>query len=113
MSMTLILWKAPIVREADEAERLLQAYYDNDDDSAFQSSVDVAKVSAELLRRFPDADNGPWADSPPEATDRLLLLSIRWGTDNAVIDAVTELARQHELVVYDPQGPDVHLPGDP
>jgi len=24
-----------------------------------------------------------------------------------------ELAREHELVVYDPQGPDVHLPSDP
>jgi hypothetical protein len=66
-------------------------------------------VSNELLRRFPEAKDGPWADSPPEHTDRLLLLSIRWGASDAVMDAIVELAREHELVLYDPQGPDVTL----
>ena len=113
MSMTLILWKAPVVDDADEAERLLQPYYDREDDSAFEPSADIATVSNELLRRFPAAANGPWADYPPEQTDRLLLLSIRWGADNAVIDAIVELAREHGLVLYDPQGPDVALPDDP
>ena len=111
--MTLILWKAPVVADADEAERLLRPYYDRSDDSAFQPSADIATVSSELLRRFPDADDGPWADSPPEQTDRILLLSIRWGADDAVIDAIGELAREHGLVLYDPQGPDVRLPDDP
>ena len=41
------------------------------------------------------------------------MLGIRWGADNAVIDAITELARKHDLIVYDPQGPDVHLPDEP
>ena len=50
---------------------------------------------------------------PQNQTDRLLLLGIRWGADNAVLDAIVELAREHELVLYDPQGPDVRLPGDP
>ena len=111
--MTLILWKAPVVDDPDKAEALLQPYYNRGDDSAFQSSADIATVSKELLRRFPDADDGPWADPPPEQSDRVLLLDIRWGADNAVIDAILELAREHELVVYDPQGPDVHLPSDP
>jgi len=111
--MTLFLWKAPVVDEPDAAEALLKPFNARGDDSAFQSSADVATVADELLRRFPDADDGPWADSPPEPSDRLLLLSIRWGADDAVIDAITELAREHELVLYDPQGPDVHLPGDP
>ena len=110
--MTLILWKAPIVNDPDEAERLLKPYYDHGDDSAFQPSADITKVATELLRRFPDAEGGPWSDSPPEQTDRLLLLGIRWGADNAVIDAIVELAREHELVLYDPQGPDVQLPSD-
>ena len=113
MSMTLILWKAPVVDDPDEAKLLLEPYYDHEDDSAFQPSADLAKVSTELLRRFPDADDGPWADSPPEETDRILLLSIRWGAENAVIDAIVELAREHELVLYDPQGPDITLPSDP
>ena len=111
--MTLILWKAPVIDAPDEAERLLQPYYDRGDDSAFQPSADIATVSDELLRRFPNADNGPWADFPPEQTDRVLLLDIRWGADNAVIDAIVGLAREPELVLYDPQGPDVQRPGDP
>ena len=111
--MTLILWKAPVVDDPDEAEALLKPYYDHGDDSAFHPSADVAEVSNELLRRFPDADDGPWADLPPEPAERLLLLGIRWGADDAVVDAIVELAREHELVLYDPQGPDVHLPSDP
>jgi hypothetical protein len=111
--MTLVLWKAPVVIDPDEAERLLQPYYDRGDDSAFESSADIATVSTELLRRFPEAADGPWADSPPEQTDRLLLLSIRWRAGDAVIDAIVQLAREHELVLYDPQGPDITLPDDP
>ena len=112
--MTLILWKAPLVADADEAAELLEPYYNRGDDSAFESSADIATVSKELLRRFPDLENGPWADElPPEEVDRVLLLTIRWGADNAVTDAIVELAREHELVLYDPQGPDVHLPSDP
>jgi hypothetical protein len=113
MSMTLLLWKAPVVADADEAERLLKPYYERNDDSAFTPSPDLTTVAKELLRRFPDAEDGPWSDSPPYETDRVLFLDIRWGADNAVIDAITELAREHELVLYDPQGPDVHLPSDP
>ena len=113
MSMTLILWKAPVVDDSTKAEALLKAYYDHGDDSAFESSAEIAKVSRELLRRFPDGDDGPWADSPPEESERILVLSIRWKADDAVIDAITDLAWEHELVLYDPQGPDIHLPGDP
>jgi hypothetical protein len=112
--MTLFLGKAPVVDDPDEAERLLQPVNDREDESAFQPSADVATVSAELLRRFPEADDGPWADFPPRGReDRLLILSIRWSASDAVLDAITDLAREHELVLYDPQGPDVHLPSDP
>lgn len=30
MSMTLILWKGPVVREVEEAEALLKSYYDRE-----------------------------------------------------------------------------------
>ena len=110
----LFLWKAPVVDDADEAARLLKPYYDREDDSAFQPSAAVATVSNELLRRFPDARGGPW-EAAPYQTDRLLAVTVWDGADtaDAVIDAIFELAREHELVVYDPQGPDVQLPGDP
>jgi hypothetical protein len=82
--------------------------------SAFEPSEDIARVRQELLRRFPYIPSAscPWAD-PPEETDRLLLLSIRWGADNSVLDDIAALAREHELVLYDPQGPHVSLPSDP
>jgi hypothetical protein len=111
--MTVLLWKAPVVDDPAAAERLLQPFYDREDDGAFEPSDDVAAVASELLRRFPDADDGPWADGPPAPSDRILLLSIRWSADDAVLDAIQALARERELVLYDPQGPDVHLPSDP
>jgi len=113
MSMTLVLWKAPLVRESEEAEELLKPYYERGDESAFEPSDDIMKVSSELLARFPDTEDGPWSDYPPYDNNRILMLGIRWGADNAVIDAITELARKHDLIVYDPQGPDVHLPDEP
>jgi hypothetical protein len=111
--MTLILWKAPVTDDPEEAKALLELYNEREDDSAFEPSEDIATVSRELLRRFPSAQNGPWADFPPEQTDRLLLLSIRWSADNAILDAVVDLAREYNLVLYDPQGPDVGVPGAP
>ena len=111
--MTLILWKAPVVDDPDEAAELVQPHYERGDDSAFQPSAALATVADELLRRFPDADDGPWTDGPPESTGRLLVLGIRWHADDAVTDAIFELAREHGLVLYDPQGPSVNLPDDP
>lgn len=113
MSMTLLLWKAPVTDDTDEVERLLAPYYDHGDDSAFEPSPELDKVASELLRRFPDTEDGPWADDPPAPAARVLLLGIRWSADNAVLDAIEALARAHDLVLYDPQGPDVHLPTDP
>jgi hypothetical protein len=111
--MTLYLWKAPVIDDSDEAARLIDEYDERGDDSAFEPSADIPRVAEELLRRFPDEGVGPWADGPPEATDRLLYITIRWGADNAVLHAIDELARAYGLVVYDPQGPDVGIPTDP
>ena len=121
MSMTLILWKAPVVREPDEADALLERFYRNGDDSAFEPCDAIKPVWDELLRLYPDDgsvdqpedDRSPWADFPPHVSDRLLSLDIRWGADDAVIDDIVRLAREHELVLFDPQGPDVYLPTDP
>ena len=111
--MTLLLWKAPLVEDATEAEALLKPYYDHGDESAFEPSPDVATVARELLRRFPDGEDSPWGDAAVEESDRLLYLNIRWSASDDFMDAITDLAREHELVLYDPQGPDVHLPNEP
>lgn len=39
-----------------------------------------------------------------------MTLDIRWGADDAVLDAILDLARAHQLGLCDPQGPDIHCP---
>ena len=111
MSMTLLLWKTPVVDDPDEAESLLGPYYESGDESAFAASDDLVRATDALFRAYPydDGDEMPWSD-PPMLSDRVATLDIRWGGDGAVLDTVLELAREHELVLYDPQGPDVHCP---
>ena len=53
MSMTLILWKAPVVDDSDEAKKLLEPWYQSEDDSAFEPSPDIAEVADELRRLYP------------------------------------------------------------
>jgi hypothetical protein len=117
--MTLILWKAPIVDDPDEANALLDPWYENGDESAFEPSEDIALVADELRSRWPDDfedeeyDDCPWANMPFEQSERLLALHIRWGSDDDVVAAIYVLAKKHGLVLYDPQGPDIFLPTDP
>ena len=113
MSMTLLLWKGPVVEDSEQAEALLKPYYDRGDESGFEASPDVVAFARELLRRFPDGEDSPWGDAAVEESNRLLYLNIRWSASDAFMDAITDLAREHELVLYDPQGPDVHLPNEP
>ena len=112
VSMTLYLWKTPVTDDPDEAARLIDERDERGDDSAFAPSADIPKVAEELLRRFPDEGAGPWADGPPEASDRLLYITLRWSADSAVLHAIDELAEAYGLVVYNPQGPDVGIPTD-
>ena len=144
--MTLILWKAPVVADADEAKALTKAWYETEDDSAFEPSKDIARVADELRRRWPyrfltneetvasmseeerrqyspealkeirgvdEPEGSPWADLPFWQSDRLLAVDIRWSADDEVAAVITALARKCELVLYDPQGPDVFLHTDP
>ena len=121
MSMTLILWKAPVIEDPDEAKSLLEPWYERGDDSAFTPSEDVAAVRERLRARYPDDpspenhpdDSCPWSDLPIQDNDRLLVLDIRWSAQHQVFADITALARIHGLVLYDPQGPDIILPTEP
>jgi hypothetical protein len=112
--MDLYVWKRPVLDDTAEAKRLLEL----DDESVFERSEDLVAFFAELsdrlpfrevseMRSRPTADT-PWAD-PPEASDRLVSLSIRWGAADG-LDTIVELARRFDLVLYDPQGPSFHSP---
>lgn len=119
MSMTLILWKAPVLDDPNEAQKLLEPWYEHGDESAFGPSEDLARAAEMLRSRWPDhfdaevPDNCPWADMPFEQSDRLLAIHIRWGADDEAIAAIYVLAKKLGLVLYDPQGPDIFLPTDP
>ncbi len=115
MSMDLYLWKEPVTDDPDEAARLLEI----GDESVFEASADVVTFFDEVMERFPPPESfadealadaaAPWADTP-EASDRLVWLSIRWSADDAHLDEIVDLARKHDLVLYDPQGPSFHSP---
>ena len=99
MSITLLLGTAPILGHPDEASRLLAPYYERGEANAFESSPDIARVSNELRRRFPDLEGGPWADGfPPKEVDRVLRLAIRRSADASVVNEIVELARTYDLV---------------
>jgi hypothetical protein len=115
--MSLHVWKRPLVTDTDEAQRLIEL----EDETVFEPSPDLERFYAELLERFPPPESFtaeeledppiPWADSP-EGSDRLVWLSIRWSAKAEDLDAIVELARAYDLVVYDPQGPSFHSPAD-
>lgn len=119
MSMTLILWKAPVVDDPDEAKRLLEPWYETGHDRAFEPSEDIARAADMLRSRWPDDYEGvppadcPWADMPFEQSDRLLAIHIRWGADDEAVAAIYVIAKKLGLVLFDPQGPDLFLPTDP
>jgi hypothetical protein len=117
MSMSLYVWKAPQVTDTDEAARLVAL----EDESVFEPSADLEDFYAALLERFPAPDSFtdeelesaevPWAD-PPDGSDRLVWLSVRWSAKDEDLDTIVELAREYDLVLYDPQGPSFHSPAD-
>src|SRR3990170_3148685 len=102
MSMTLILWKAPVVREAEEAEALLKPYYENEDDSAFEPSPDIAIVADELRRLYPY-----WPISGEEVVGAMSEEERGRYTE----EGLTEL-REAGSVTQDEDGPWADLPFD-
>lgn len=83
--------------------------------SAEERGQYTAKGLAELRQSgsYDQGKGGPWSDLPFEQTDNLLVLNVRWSAHDGVLDDILRLGRAHELVIYDPQGPSLYLPGDP
>ena len=116
VSMDLYVWKHPFTTDEDEAQRLIT----REDESVFGPSPELEQFYAELMELFPppeafsveeqEQNPVPWADSP-HGSDRLVWLSIRWSAKDEDLDTIVELARKHDLVLYDPQGPSLPLAG--
>jgi hypothetical protein len=117
--MSLILWKAPVVDDPKQAEALLQPWYDRGDDRGFEPSADLALFAEDLSARFPDDpspdppdESGRVAELSFERSERLIFLSLRPGAGEDVLDSIVDLAAEHRLVLYHPEGPDIVLPDD-
>jgi len=111
MSMSLYLWKAPVIEDADEARALIDRYYDQGEISVLEPSEDVVRALGDIRENYSDAagdDDNPWSSWPIEDSDRIIELNIRWSVDGEVLDTIIGIAAEHDLVVYDPQGPDVY-----
>jgi len=90
MSMSLYVWSAPVITDADEAARLLNL----EDESVFEPSDRLCRFFEELLERYPSPDVltdreledvTPWADGP-DGSERLVSLSLRWGARDEDVD---------------------------
>jgi hypothetical protein len=121
MGGTLIVWKAPPVEDEDAAARLLHDFYATGDESALEPSDDVAGFYDDLMALYPplegadveDGDVAPSWSSTPERSDRVVCMNYGWSAPDALLDDIERLAREHGLVLYDPQGPYVLGPDDP
>lgn len=115
MAGTLMVWKAPHPASEADAARLLADYEETGDETAFEPSPDVTAFYVELLALWPplaDAEgSAPTWSSTPLESDRIVSLDYSWSAPDELLGDIDQLARRHELVLYDPQGPFVHVPG--
>lgn len=121
MAGTLLVWKRPKVADEDAAARLLGHYYETGDESAFEASDDVSAFYDDVIALWPpletidhDDESIPasWS-STPERSDRIVCMDYVWSASGALLDDIGRLAREHGLVLYDPQGPVVVDPDQP
>lgn len=113
--MRMILWKSPLVDDPEQAEALLKPWHDRGDESAFEASDDIKRCSDELRRLFPGKpgeEASPWVELPDGESRRLLSLTLREDAGEDVLDDIADLAFEHGLVLYDPQGPYLFPPDD-
>jgi len=92
LSGTLIVWKAPLVDDADAARALLDDFYETGDESAFEASPDVARFYDEIVALDPvddwdegrDEDETPTWAGTPERSDRVVSLDYSWSAPRRV-----------------------------
>jgi hypothetical protein len=110
MSYDLYVWhETTPITAAGAAAKLDEL--DERDAAGFEAHATVAAFYAELLARFPALESieddalevlGVWSRTP-EASDRLIAMSIGWRHVAEVAPTVRALAGEHGLICYDPQ----------
>ena len=103
------MWGSPVPANVKEAGALIAR-----SSNAFEASPALAAFVADLLREFPsiveDPKRSPWSVMPVP-TERFLELNFSSRVKDADVLRVFALASQHGLIVYDPEGPSMYLPG--
>ncbi|MFF7197338.1 hypothetical protein ACFZAM_26990 [Streptomyces sp. NPDC008079] len=88
-------------------DELYERYLESDDVVAPPAPRIVAYVEA-LVARYPDGIDRSivWASTPVinEASWPIVYLTMSYGKAEEVSEYAAELAREHELVCFDPQG---------
>ncbi len=62
---------------------------------------------------LPDSDvDSPWASWPlaGDSAPPVIEVNIRWEHASVMLPALLEIAERHEIVLYDPQQDEIHLP---
>jgi len=120
MSFDLGVWYSRRPLSNGEAAEIYGALAEGTDlptDAAVEPSPVVAAFLTALDARYPNldalpedqVDESPWA-SGFESSERHVLLNLRWGASDDVVLWIVRLAAEHGLVLFDPQGDEVHLP---
>ena len=116
MSPELYVWKAPLPRDANEAEALVRAWRGSaagtggaSEAGPFESSDDVTWFSRELTGDAPPVWN-PDRPATREHPDRVVVVPLEEATLRETLGEVYGLAAKYDLVVYDPQRGAVNRP---
>lgn len=114
MSYDFALWESHEPLEDEDAGRIYAGLIKAGQSDGVQASDKIVRVANELTGRWPDPpagreDESPWS-APIEASPSHLIVAIVPSRLWDVWPVLGELAKQHELVMYDPQQQAVFLP---
>jgi hypothetical protein len=78
----------------------------------------VVRFYEELRSRFPDyppyGEDSPWMSTPLDAgIDHVIMQLSHSARSDPALKAITELAAEHDLVIWDPQSGEAHPPTRP
>ena len=119
MSYDLFFWKGPVPATITELMDWMQRA-DAGEAGPLEHSPAVREFHTRLLERFPaledlpddqvdDAGVSPWSVTP-DPSDTYIALNMVWGTPQAVVTEIVQLAMDHGLLTYDPQGDQIVAP---
>lgn len=77
-----------------------------------KAAIDECSARWPAYDRAGNEVDSPWASWPltHEGGPPVIELNIRWDHADLMFPALIEIAGRHEIVLYDPQRDDVHLP---